>query len=234
MPFPSPLVVKNGSKMRAWVSASIPEAGVGHDEHDVRAGLHRRVSGGVLLVDVDVARLDRQLPAVGHGVARVDGEVHDDLLELTRIGFDASQSGLQRRHQDDVLADQSPQHVVHLRDDGVEVEDPRLEHLLPAEGEELAGEGGGALRRLEDLAPPSAAARSSRDQAPQDDVAVADDDAEDVVEVVGDAAGQPADRLHLLRLAELLLQPLRLGDVAAMPMTPMTLPAHRGRRLVAL
>ena len=30
---------------------------------------------------------------------------------------------------------------------------------------------------------------------------------------MGDAAGQPADRFHLLGLAELLLQPLDLGDI---------------------
>ena len=35
----------------------------------------------------------------------------------------------------------------------------------------------------------------------------AEDDGQDVVEVVSDAAGELADRLHLLRLAQLLLQP---------------------------
>ena len=37
-----------------------------------------------------------------------------------------------------------------------------------------------------------------------DHVRVADDRGEQVVEVVRDAAGEPADRFHLLRLAELL------------------------------
>ena len=47
------------------------------------------------------------------------------------------------------------------------------------------------------------------------------DDHQQIVEVVGDAAGQLAERLHLLRLGELLLRPLErrlrlppLGDVA--------------------
>ena len=39
--------------------------------------------------------------------------------------------------------------------------------------------------------------------APRHQVVRADDDAEHVVEVVGDAAGELADRLHLLRLAQL-------------------------------
>ena len=45
-------------------------------------------------------------------------------------------------------------------------------------------------------------------------LAEADDGGQQVVEVVGDAAGQLPDRFHLLRLPELLLEPLQLGDVA--------------------
>ena len=44
---------------------------------------------------------------------------------------------------------------------------------------------------------------------------VAGDDAEDVVEVVGDPAGEQADRLQLLGLSQLVLQPDAVGDVGA-------------------
>src|SRR5207245_10834577 len=44
-------------------------------------------------------------------------------------------------------------------------------------------------------------------------VAVPRDDRHEVVEVVGDASGQLADRLHLQRLAELLLEMSALRDV---------------------
>ena len=43
------------------------------------------------------------------------------------------------------------------------------------------------------------------------DVDVAEDHGQHVVEVVRDAAGQPADRFHLLRLAQRLLGRLRAG-----------------------
>ncbi len=43
---------------------------------------------------------------------------------------------------------------------------------------------------------------------------VAVDDGENVVEVVRDAAGELADGLHFLRLAELLLQPPLRRDIA--------------------
>jgi hypothetical protein len=40
----------------------------------------------VLGVDVDTVRLQVQRAAVGHGVAGVDGEVEDDLFELSGVG----------------------------------------------------------------------------------------------------------------------------------------------------
>src|SRR4051794_33195631 len=42
-----------------------------------------------------------------------------------------------------------------------------------------------------------------------------DDPGQEIVEIVGDAAGQLSDGLHLLGLSELLLQVLALRDVAA-------------------
>ena len=44
-------------------------------------------------------------------------------------------------------------------------------------------------------------------------VAVARDHREQVVEIVGDAAGEPTHGLHFLRLKELLLEPLDAGPV---------------------
>ena len=60
---------------------------------------------------------------------------------------------------------------------------------------------------------PARAPGRPRGRPAQQQLAVAVDDGQQVVEVVGHAAGQPADRLHLLRLPELLLQPPPLGDV---------------------
>ena len=47
----------------------------------------------------------------------------------------------------------------------------------------------------------------------EEQVGEADDRGQHVVEVVGDAAGELADRLHLLALRELLLERALLGDV---------------------
>ena len=85
--------------------------------------------------------------ALRHGVAGVDREVHDHLLELSRVGRHAPRGGSQPQLQVDVLADQAAQHRVEVADERVEVEHLRLEHLPAAEGQELAREAGGALRR---------------------------------------------------------------------------------------
>src|SRR2546422_4677620 len=43
---------------------------------------HRRTPVG----DVDVLRRDRELPALGHRVPRVQGEIDERLLDLPRVG----------------------------------------------------------------------------------------------------------------------------------------------------
>ena len=116
----------------------------------------------------------------------------------------------------DVLADEASQHARHPVHDVVEIEDLGNERLFAAEGQELPGQRGGPLGRLPDLLRPCP--RGDPGASPlEEDVAVAEDDREEVVEVVGHAAGQAADRLHLLGLAELLLQAAPVGDVGEHP-----------------
>ena len=116
------------------------------------------------------------------------------------------------RDQFDVFADQGPQQALHVRDDGVDVDHLQFEDLLAAEGQQLAGEGGGAVGCLLDgldLLVHGAALF----QLLQQDLGVSVDDHQQVVEVVGDAAGQAADGIHFLRLAKLLFELTAVGDV---------------------
>ena len=85
----------------------------------------------------------------------------------------------------------------------VQVEHLGLQHLLAAEREELTGQAGGALRGLVHhlhVAP----ARVSGGRPREEDLASPDDDGEQVVEVVSHPARELPDRLHLLRLNELI------------------------------
>ena len=117
------------------------------------------------------------------------------------------------RHEVDVLADQSPKQRLQIQDDAVQVEDLRLQNLLAAEDEQLTSKPGCKLPRLDDLLDVGAELFVGSEPI-QDDQAVTVDRRQQVVEVVGDAAGQPADRLHLLGLPE---PSLELSPLAHVP-----------------
>ena len=90
------------------------------------------------------------LPPSRHGVARVDRQVHDDLLDLAGIGLDRA-SRARDHHEVDVLADQAGEHLQVFGDDLVEVDHFGRQHLLAAEGEQLARQRRGAFGGAGDL-----------------------------------------------------------------------------------
>ncbi len=172
----------------------------------------RDVAPGVGLVELHVRGLDGEPAALRHRVARVDDQVDDHLLELAGVRLHAVQARRRHHRQLDVLADQPAQHRLHGGHHRVQVEHLGLQHLLAAEGQELPGERGGAVRgRAHERG--VAVDRVLRPQPRQDHLGAPRDDGEQVVEVVRDAAREPADRLHLLGLAELLLELAPLRDV---------------------
>src|SRR4029077_8482374 len=87
----------------------------------------------------------------------------------------------------------------------VEVVDLRLQNLLTAEREQLPCESGGALARIADLEQ-VATFRGVGRHAAERQLTEAKNSRQHVVEIVRDAAGQLANRLHLLRVIELLLE----------------------------
>ena len=96
----------------------------------------------------------------------------------------------------------------------------RLQHLFAAEGQQLAGQRSRRVRRPFGFPRCSFAADAPRSSCLQRQRAVTADDREQIVEIMRDAAGQPADGLHFLRLPQLflaavqrLLRAFRLGDV---------------------
>ena len=179
-------------------------AGVADGEHDVLARLHVGVLARVGIVERDVAELDRHPAAALHGVARVDGEVEHRVLDLRRIDEGVPEAGGRHGLDLDRFAERAAQHVAHADDAAGNVDDLGLQRLAPAEGEQLAGQLGAAPDRRFRLAQPL------RDllvagREPAQQLQVVGDHLQDVVEVVRHAAGELADGVHLLRLAQLLL-----------------------------
>jgi hypothetical protein len=119
---------------------------------------------------------------------------------------------LQHGFDADVLTEQPANDLRHVLDDRIDAERLDAKHLSFAERQQLAREGRGALRRAKDLGdilPP----RIVRLEASRDEIGEPANRREKIVEVVRHAAGELADRVHLLRLANLLLEAAALGNV---------------------
>ena len=156
------------------------------------------------IVGVKVFGVNFESTALGHGVAGVDREVHEDLRDLAGIGKHIAERGVEGEDERDVFAQQPFEKTGGLLDDGVWVEALHFEYLVAAEGEQLAGERNGAVGGgLDHLQARFAAVRV--DVAPQQ-VARGEDHGEDVVEVVGDAAGKAADAFEFLSLDQLRVE----------------------------
>src|SRR6185312_448274 len=190
-----------------------PVAGVAHREQNVRTGAGARRKHWRILIEIDVAGLDDQPAALRHGVARVDDQVQDDLLDLSAVGAHEPERLGQIRDELDILGQEPRQHLLEIVGEGAQVEDLGLEHLPAAERQQLTGEARGAVGGAQNLAEPVrqilVAAMVGAQQ-----LTVGDDGGEQVVEVVRDTAGEMADGFHLLRLPELFLEAFAVRDVA--------------------
>ena len=126
-------------------------AGVRDPQPGVAARLEAGPGGCVGLVHGDVRGIDRELPAAGHRVARVDRQVDQDLLELAGVRLDRPQAAGGHGGQVDVLAQGAAQQLLQAADDVVEAEHLRVHDIAAREDQQLAGEPDRPLRRAADL-----------------------------------------------------------------------------------
>src|SRR6202011_1351267 len=95
-------------------------------------------------------RFQGKLAALRHGVAGVDHEIHDDLLDLPGICANATAIGMKLDHKLHFIAQDAEKHFAHAVDQRVEIERLRTEHVLAAEGKQLARQAGRALGGADD------------------------------------------------------------------------------------
>ena len=159
-----------------------------------------------------VAGADGQLAASRHGVARVDREVDDDLLELADVGAHRPKVAAMIDLELDVAADQPRQQHPEVGQHVGQVQHFRPQRLLARKGQKLAHQRGGAVGVLLDVHDVREG-RVGRTMVGQQQVGRHDDGGQHVVEVVRDAAGELAHGLHLLALRHLDLERLLLGQL---------------------
>src|SRR5688500_9961109 len=211
VPWPTGLVVKNGSKTCASVSRSMPcpESRTAITVYEPgRAGTPGRSDEYVSVmssVPVSMTRpppcgiASRALSAILRstcsswpGSARTDGR---SLPSSSRTG------------QSSPIARRPPDHRIHT--------EQTRHHALPAaEREELCRDGRGALRRLPDVLDvgPHFAGQV---RTPQHEVRGTEHDAHLAVRLVGFSAGEPVERIHAVRLPKPLFAPATLRRIHA-------------------
>ena len=192
----------------------MPRAGIADGQQDIGAGLGVRVVQRVVLVQHDVAGLDRQLAALRHGIARVHREVEQGGLQLRGIDHGQPDLAFRAGFQLHLFSEGSPQQMVGFQDDLVQIDHARLQRLLSREGQQAAHEIGAAIGGLQGDLGGLAGARVCAGPFGQH-VQIADDHGQEIVEVVGDAAGQLADAFHLLRLGQLAFRHPAIGHILA-------------------
>ena len=153
---------------------------------------------------VEVASSEGQSSNPLHRVAGVGCDVEDCGLELGSVGFDSARPQDEIGGNADSLAHGPVEQIVHLPYEGVEIEPLGLQRLTAGKGKQLAGEARGVGRGLDDGLCEADALRLGELGAGKH-VGRALDDGELVVEVMRDPAGELAERLHLLGLAQLVL-----------------------------
>ena len=114
---------------------------------------------------------------------------------------------------DDGFADRPAHQLRHSLHQAVDVDGLDLERVLAGIGEKPIDQGDRALRRFARGGEIALDALVRLTQSQHRQVDIAEDGGEQVVEVVRDAAGEPADRLHLLRLPQRVLGQLALRDL---------------------
>jgi hypothetical protein len=194
-----------------------PLAAVLDDQLGIVAGLE--LAERFRFADFSDSGVHAELATARHGIAGVDDEVHDDLLELAGVQMNRA-TCVQLRAQLDVLGDQAMQHFLELADRLVEVQQLWVADLSSAEGEQLTRQSTSSLGAAFDLLQvrEHGPGRQSRElELGHRQLGVAEDRGQDVVEVVRHAACEQSDRLELLRVQQLFVQLLRavaFADVA--------------------
>ena len=208
MPCPGPLVEKNGSKARACVASSMPRP------VSIISISTWSPAGCSAVARLGIAHGERERAAVGHGVARIVGEVDDGAVELRGVDLDRPQSRRDLDVENDLFADGALQEPRESSMRSPTSRTPGIERLAARERQQAARQLGAALRAgeraFDQLRRLGIAVATVGQQ-----VEIAHDDRQVVVEVVRQPAGELADGLHALDLAQALLDAEPLGDVDA-------------------
>ena len=147
-----------------------------------------------------------------HGFRRVDDQVHDELLNLDRIGLDERKVRSEFETQVDGSVNRGAQKRREFANDLRQIDVRDDEPAATGIGQHLAGESGGAFARGHD-----GLDHRSRRIRPihrvQRKAGISDNAREQIIEIVSHAAGEEAHTFEARSFPQALFNPAALGNI---------------------
>nr|WP_081423688.1 hypothetical protein [Pelodictyon luteolum] len=149
---------------------------------------------------------NRKLASTRHGMLRIDGKVHHDLLDLPDVPLNCNHALGQCFLDCDILRQGSTQEGQEPPDDGIEIQHPEIKRLTAAESKQLADQVACTDPCAVD-GPDILQSFIVRAELPVQNLGISENRRQKIIEVMGHAAGKPADGFHFLRLEQILPKP---------------------------
>ena len=188
-----------------------PRPGIAHPQVQALPGLGavaQRTCRAGLRPKADLQNASR----FPQGMRRIGAQIHDDLLDLGGFRQDGVRSGTQGFVDGDIVGNRGPDELERLLDERPHVKRMRALVILAAKRQDLQHEVPRPAAGRKDMAhPPGEGA--FRIGFAFYHLGETHDNTENIVEIMGNAASQGPDGLHLLALAQTPLQILALSDV---------------------
>ena len=150
--------------------------------------------------------------AVGHGVTGVDGEVQQGIFQLSTVNPGAKSRYLKFKRQRDALPDAVFDEISEILDERVDFDNAGRKHLPPGKGQQALRQGCAAFGGRQ-CAVGKAPPRIGKMLVLFKQVEVAGNGGQQVVEIVGNAAGELSQHFHFLCLPQLRLDHAALGQI---------------------
>lgn len=136
----------------------------------------------------------------------IDAQIHDNLVNLDRIGVDSPAIGADIFPDSNGRGQRGAEHGQCFPDNCLRLERYPFHRGLPAEGQDLQDQVSGPVPGGKRLVQVLACGGVMRGVVPRN-LGISQDHAEDIVEIMGNTAGEGSEGFKFLRPPDLFLQP---------------------------
>ena len=178
-------------------------AAVGNRNFHIVAGLRAFMAGDVRSREGHITRADDKRASVRHGVTSVDRNIQERAFQLVRITVHRERTIAHLFLDNDLRTDGTSNQVDHPMHQSVGLDWMGVQRVLTGKVEQPACEGSGAFNRFPRIVHEAGCVlRAPLSDAAAHKLQATANGVKHIIEIMRDAAGKLAHRLHLLRLAQ--------------------------------